>query len=107
MHNTRFRWPSSVLVPAPPSASSHYSFRSRTLALPSKGLQRISSSASSSASAGGGGGSFGGESGGGGCGSDGGDAESKSLASAAEAASALPSDVVVLDVGVSTLFCWI
>lgn len=95
------------MVPAPPSASSHYSFRSRTLALPSKGLQRISSSASSSASAGGGGGSFGGESGGGGCGSDGGDAESKSLASAAEAASALPSDVVVLDVGVSTLFCWI
>ena len=69
-------------------------------------LECVASSAASFASGGGGGGGgVGGESsgGGGGGGSDGGDAKANLVASGAQEVSALPSDVIVLDVGVRTL----
>ncbi|KAF3965855.1 hypothetical protein CMV_009991 [Castanea mollissima] len=65
-------------------------------------LECVASSAASFASGGGGGGGgVGGESsgGGGGGGSDGGDAKANLVASGAQEVSALPSDVIVLDVG--------
>ncbi|OWM87756.1 hypothetical protein CDL15_Pgr016452 [Punica granatum] len=101
IYSNRFRRLSFDSVPAPPPASS--SVHSRTPAVPSRSLRCISSSSSPFASAGGNGGGFGGESGGGGGGggggSDSGDAKPKPVAAADEEASALPSNVIILDVG--------
>lgn len=64
-------------------------------------LQCVSSSSAASLASGGGNGDFGGDSGGGdGGGSDGGNAKSKLVAGAGDEASALSSEVIILDVGV-------